>query len=161
MEKRPEPLRAARVAQFVEKPNRRRAEQYLASGDFLWNSGIFVWKADVLLEAAARHLPQVYRPLAAIREALDSPALAARVSEVFRDLESISIDYGVLEKAEDVWTVPAAFAWSDVGSWGAAAEIIPADAAGNHVARQRRSGMGPRQCRGRRGGASRHCGRHQ
>jgi mannose-1-phosphate guanylyltransferase len=131
--KRPEPFQAVRVEQFVEKPNRERAEQYLTSGEFLWNSGIFVWKADVLLAAAARHLPQVYQPLASLRDALDTASMTARVAAVFEKLESISIDYGVLEKAEDVWAVPAAFAWSDVGSWGAAADLLPADAAGNHV----------------------------
>lgn len=117
----------------MEKPDRARARRYVASGEFLWNSGIFVWKADVLLQAAARHLPQVYQCLASLRPALGRPAFAARARKVFRDIESVSVDYGIMEKAEDVWAIPAAFSWNDVGSWAAAPEILPADAAGNHV----------------------------
>ena len=131
--KRPDGLQAVRVEQFVEKPDLARAEQYVASGEFLWNSGIFVWKAEVLLKAAAQHLPQVYEPLASLRDAVDTPAFAARAVEVFRNIESVSVDYGIMEKAEDVWAVPAAFSWNDVGSWLAAADLLPADAAGNHV----------------------------
>ena len=131
--RRPAGLQAVRVEQFVEKPDRARAEQYVASGEFLWNSGIFVWKAAALLKAAAQHLPQVYEPLASLRDAVGTPALATRALKVFRNIESVSVDYGIMEKAEDVWAVPAAFSWSDVGSWSAAEDLIPADAAGNHV----------------------------
>jgi mannose-1-phosphate guanylyltransferase len=130
---RPDGFRPVRVEQFVEKPDQARAEQYVASGEFLWNSGIFVWKAAALLEAASRHLPQVYQPLASLRDAVGTPAFAARAVEVFRHIESVSVDYGIMEKAEDVWAIPAAFSWSDMGSWAAAAELLPADAAGNHV----------------------------
>jgi len=122
-----------RVEQFVEKPDRARAEQYVASGRYVWNSGIFVWQAKALLEAAARHLPQVYEPLARLRKVVDTPAFDSRVHEAFQHIESISVDYGIMEKAEDVWAVPATFSWNDLGSWLAAAELLPADASGNHV----------------------------
>jgi mannose-1-phosphate guanylyltransferase len=124
---------ALRVERFVEKPDRRRAEVYAASGRYLWNSGIFVWKAQTLLEAAARHLPQVYRPLSALADAAAAPGFPARARAAFKSISSTSIDYGVMEKAQDVWAVPAAFGWSDVGSWLAAADFLPRDPAGNHV----------------------------
>jgi mannose-1-phosphate guanylyltransferase len=127
---RAEPVR---VEQFVEKPDRARAEKYIASGRYVWNSGIFVWRVKAFLEAAARHLPQVCEPLAELCKVVDTPAFAFHVHQVFRHIESISVDYGIMEKAEDVWAVPATFSWNDLGSWLAAAELLPADAAGNHV----------------------------
>lgn len=128
----PDPREAARVEQFVEKPDRRRAEEYLASGRFLWNSGIFVWQTRMLLDAAARHLPGVYRPLAALGETVGTPEFAPRARRAFETIESVSVDYGIMEKAGDVWAVPAAFSWSDVGNWLTAAELLPSDDAGNH-----------------------------
>jgi mannose-1-phosphate guanylyltransferase len=130
---RPAGLRAVPVKRFVEKPDRARAARYVASGDFLWNSGIFVWRADVLLDAAERHLPQIYRPLASLRKVIGTRAFAPSARRAFRHIEAVSIDYGVMEKAKDVWAIPAAFSWSDVGSWTSVAELLPADAAKNHV----------------------------
>jgi len=130
---RPAAAEAVRVEQFVEKPDRRRAQEYVASGRFLWNGGIFVWKAETLLEAAARHLPEVHRPLAALADAVGTPAFAARARRAFEQIPPVSIDYGVMEKADDVWTVPATFQWNDVGGWPAIGDLVPADADGNHV----------------------------
>jgi len=122
-----------RVEQFVEKPDRARAEEYVASGRFLWNSGIFIWRTEALLAAASRHLPQVYGPIAALGQAVDTDAFAARAREAFERIESISVDYSIMEKTEDVWAVPAAFAWNDVGNWLTAADLFAADAGGNRV----------------------------
>jgi len=120
-----------RIEQFVEKPDLGRAEQYVASGRYLWNSGIFVWQSRVLLEAAARHLPQVYHPLAALDKVVDTEEFLPRAAEAFERIEAISVDYGIMEKADDVWAVPATFSWNDVGNWLTAAELLPADASGN------------------------------
>jgi len=121
------------IEQFVEKPDLGRAQQYVASGRFLWNSGIFVWQSRVLLEAAARHLPQVYHPLAALDKVVDTEEFLPRALEAFERIEAISVDYGIMEKADDVWAVPATFSWNDVGNWLAAAALLPADADGNRL----------------------------
>jgi mannose-1-phosphate guanylyltransferase len=124
-----------RVARFVEKPDRATAERYVAAGTFLWNSGMFAWRADVILEEMRRHLPEVVEALEGpAREAgpRPSPALAA----AYDALPGISIDYGIMEKAARVEVVPAPFSWDDVGSWRALERVHDADEDGN-VARGR------------------------
>jgi mannose-1-phosphate guanylyltransferase len=114
--------RAFRVARFREKPDRETAEKYLASGEFYWNGGIFVWRAKDLLAALDRHLPATG---AAVR--LEGEALA----RAYEALPKISIDFAVLEKHEDVAMIEADFEWSDVGSWNAVPPLVGTDAAGN------------------------------
>lgn len=114
--------RAFRVARFREKPDRATAEEYLRSGEYYWNGGIFVWRAQDLLDALERFLPAT---AAAVR--LEGEALAA----AYAGLPKISIDYAVLEKHERVITIEADFEWSDVGSWNALPPIIGTDAEGN------------------------------
>lgn len=121
------------VEQFVEKPDRARAEQYLASGRFLWNSGIFVWQTSALLEAAARHLPAMHGILSGLADAVGTAEFAVRATEAFERIEPLSIDYGIMEKADDVWAVPAAFKWDDVGGWLAAGDLLTPDAQGNRT----------------------------
>ncbi|MBK7645189.1 MAG: mannose-1-phosphate guanylyltransferase [Planctomycetes bacterium] len=104
-----------RVARFVEKPDRARAEQFLASGNFLWNAGIFVWSTRAILGALQRYLPDT---LAACAKLGPRPRLST-----FARLAADSIDTGVLERAENVRVVPVDFSWSDVGSWTALAEL--------------------------------------
>jgi mannose-1-phosphate guanylyltransferase len=107
--------RAAEVAAFIEKPDRARAEALLAGGGVLWNSGIFAWRVDTILAALRAHLPEVMRPL----EKAGGRGLAA----AYRRLPSISIDHGVMERADRVAVVRARFTWSDVGSWAAVAAL--------------------------------------
>jgi mannose-1-phosphate guanylyltransferase len=118
-----------RVERFVEKPSREKAAQFLAEGGYLWNSGMFIWRVDAILQALQRHLPQLVQEFEAVRAALADDARA--VAEVYPRLPSISIDVGVLEQAADVWVVPGDFGWSDVGSWRALSALLPADAQGN------------------------------
>jgi len=127
------PLVLQRVKQFVEKPDRAKAEQYAASGHYLWNSGMFIWRARTLLDAAKRHLPETYKELASAAAVLGEAAFPRRVLEVFQQINPVSIDYGIMEKADDVWCVPAAFAWNDIGGWLATGQFIAADDRGNHV----------------------------
>jgi mannose-1-phosphate guanylyltransferase len=117
-----------RVQRFTEKPDRERAAEFLRSGRYLWNSGIFVWKVSAIRTALARHLPDVARPLALLRRG-DVGAIAA----AYRDLPEQSIDYGVLEKADNVAVVAGDFGWDDIGSWTALLRLGPADADGNVV----------------------------
>ena len=131
--KRPQALEPMPVEKFVEKPDRARAEQYVASGRYFWNSGMFVWRAAELLEAAKRLAPAVYGPLADLGKSFATPAFPAELRRAFEAVQPISIDYAVMENSSNVWLVPAAFRWSDVGGWSAALELLPAAANGNHV----------------------------
>lgn len=120
-----------RALRFVEKPDARTAERYLASGDYLWNSGMFVWKVSSLRREIARHLPELHAVLEELAAAGDLEAMRAALPEVFRRAPKISIDYGVMEKSDQVYVVPAYFGWDDVGSWSAVERLRPRDEQGN------------------------------
>ncbi len=124
---------ARKVGAFVEKPNLETAKQYLASGDYLWNAGIFVFRVDVMLAAFAQHMPETSKPLAAIRAAWGSKRAASVLKSQFKKLTATSIDYGVAEKASNIAVVPAACGWSDVGSFNALPEVRKLDAHGNVI----------------------------
>jgi mannose-1-phosphate guanylyltransferase len=131
--RRPADAEAVPVLEFIEKPDAQRAAKFLASGQYLWNAGMFIWKAETLLDAARLHLPDVTKGLTPLAEFAGTPAFADRARQAFQAIPAISVDYGIMEKAEDVWSVPALFDWSDVGGWLAAADLLPADADGNCV----------------------------
>ncbi|HEX4449245.1 MAG TPA: sugar phosphate nucleotidyltransferase [Kofleriaceae bacterium] len=116
------------IARFVEKPDLATAERYVASGRYLWNAGIFCARAQRLLAELDRQLPETAK---AVREIANDPASAR---ERYQALPSVSIDHGVMEKAERVVTVPAAVGWDDVGSWAAIPAIRGADSHGNTIA---------------------------
>jgi mannose-1-phosphate guanylyltransferase len=118
------------VAGFVEKPDRARAEAYVASGEYLWNSGMFFLTAGRMLEEARRHLPALGLALDTF---LAAPNFAAAVSAGYAAVPSISIDHGIMEKAGGLRVVSAEFGWNDVGSWAALPKIRPTDAQGNVV----------------------------
>ena len=122
-----------KVARFVEKPDLSTAQSYLQSGDYLWNAGIFVFRARDMLDAIARHLPELSAALARLTGALASPpdAKEAAVREFFASCPSLSIDYGVMEKEQGLSVVPGDFGWSDLGSWQSAWELSPQDEQGN------------------------------
>lgn len=120
------------VRRFVEKPDRATAESYLASGEYYWNAGIFVFRARDMLSAFERHLPQMAEQL---RELSSSRASESEKdsaeAEFFQNCESISIDYGVMEKETSLSVVAGDFGWSDLGSWESAWELSEKDEAGN------------------------------
>ncbi|HEX9639321.1 MAG TPA: mannose-1-phosphate guanylyltransferase [Acidobacteriota bacterium] len=119
-----------RVARFCEKPDRSTAQAFLTAGNFLWNSGMFVWRASAFLSVCRRHLPEVVQALEPYAQV---PARSLESGLMFRyaDLPEISVDVGVMEQAEQVACVRGEFGWSDIGSWSALAEVLPADADGN------------------------------
>lgn len=122
------------VRRFYEKPNQERANEYFESGNFFWNSGMFVWKARVLIQEIEEYMPAMYTSLMEIQEAIGSPDEDKVLAEQFADMESISIDFGVLEHARNCAVIPAdSFGWSDVGSWDAWAEYFQRDSAQNMV----------------------------
>ncbi|MFW6039456.1 MAG: mannose-1-phosphate guanylyltransferase, partial [Gemmatimonadota bacterium] len=116
------------VRRFVEKPDAGTARRYLASGDYLWNSGIFVWRAADFLAAIRRHTPEIADALPAL-DGADGGTEA-----FFRAVRPISVDVGVLERAENVEVAPGDFAWDDVGTWSSLARTREPDADGNVVA---------------------------
>jgi mannose-1-phosphate guanylyltransferase len=116
-----------RTRRFVEKPNRRRAEQFVASGNFLWNSGMFFFLASRILEAIEQHLPGLGKELQRYDEAARNGNEAALVKETYAELPAVSIDHGIMEKLSAVSVVPGSFEWSDLGSWTSAWELAPQD----------------------------------
>jgi mannose-1-phosphate guanylyltransferase len=121
----------SRVLAFQEKPDLATAEGYLQSGRHLWNSGMFAWRAEVLLAEIAAHMPELSSGLEELSPHLGTAGQDQALAEVYPKLPSISVDYGVLEKSSRMRVVRADFGWSDVGSWDAMAEIWPSDPSGN------------------------------
>ena len=123
---------AYRVARFAEKPDLPTAERFLELGTHSWNSGMFIWTAGRLVEELSRHLPDLYAGLLEIDAALAADP-AADVAERWCRLPDVTIDYGIMERAERIAVLPAAIGWSDVGSWAAVYDVATQDRAGNAV----------------------------
>jgi mannose-1-phosphate guanylyltransferase len=123
--------RLHRVARFAEKPARADAEAWIASGEYAWNAGIFVWRAGTFLDALRASRPALAEPLAGLRWSGGDAGFERALDGVFPGLESISVDYAVMERAPNVLVLEAAFDWDDLGSWGAWARRQPRDADGN------------------------------
>jgi mannose-1-phosphate guanylyltransferase len=126
-----------KVERFFEKPSLERAEKYLEAGGYSWNSGMFVWRASVILKAFHDYLPQMYDGLMEIQQVLQrgpGAATSGRIDQIFSTFESISIDFGVLEHARNCVVVCAdQFGWNDVGSWDQWAQNFEADSDGNLI----------------------------
>jgi len=123
----------ARVKKFHEKPELPKAKRYVAAGNYFWNSGMFFWRCDALLDELRKHLPKTATILASLPK-YGSSRYAAALADSFPRCENISIDFAVLEKAKDVHGVPAAdFGWNDVGSWNAVYELQDRDDDGNAI----------------------------
>jgi mannose-1-phosphate guanylyltransferase len=116
---------------FVEKPDLKTAEQYLASGDYFWNAGMFVWRVPVVERAFRQHAAELHGGLSGIEETARTKGWEAALAAGYPELKKISVDYALMEKSTNVVVVPATFDWDDVGAWPAVANHFPADAAGN------------------------------
>ena len=124
------------VDRFVEKPDEKRTLLFIKEGNYLWNSGIFFFRVDVILNQIGKYLPNLYQGLAEINGVLDGDQYPATLERVYSNLESISIDYGIMERtSEPAYTITGNFGWSDVGSWQALFELKgdQRDANGNMV----------------------------
>ncbi len=118
---------AFEVKSFKEKPDVQKANEYIQQGNFFWNSGIFLWSTNVILEAMENYLPDLFNGLMEIQDYMGLPEEQNIVEEQFKTFKKISIDYGIMEKANNVLCVKARFAWDDVGNWTALERYYPKD----------------------------------
>jgi len=121
------------VRRFVEKPPLDEALRYLDEGNYFWNSGMFIWRADVILREIKTHLPALHSSLMKISFNDDVWVLSDledQIRDIYRQVESVSIDYGVMEKSSQVQVIPVEMGWSDVGSWSALPEVVQPDVNG-------------------------------
>lgn len=115
------------VKQFREKPNLEKAKEYLASGDYLWNSGIFIWSLEAINEAFRMHLPEVAEIFAQGEGKIGTKEEGGWIADNFPKCPNISVDYGIMEKADNVYVIPSSFGWSDLGTWGSLYELSDKD----------------------------------
>ncbi len=120
-----------RVERFIEKPAPELAEKMLASGRYCWNSGMFVWRVDRILEEFRSQMPDLYRQLLTVEAALDRPDFKDELLRVWGQVGEQTIDYGVMENARNLVVIPVDIGWIDIGSWASLAELLPADHDGN------------------------------
>jgi mannose-1-phosphate guanylyltransferase len=126
-----------KVKTFTEKPNTELAKSFISSGEFLWNSGLFITTAAVMNAAFQKHLPDIHQIFESGKNLLDSPAEPQFLEQAYTRCTNISIDYGIIEKASNVSVIPSEFGWSDLGTWGSLYENMHHDAGGNAVVGKR------------------------
>lgn len=122
-----------KVQQFVEKPNRQKAGEYVQSGEYLWNSGMFVWKTSVILQDIERFLPRLYDKLMELEPYIGTEEEQEVLARLYPQMDSISIDYGIMERSNSVLVLPGDFGWNDVGSWDSLETLYDQDPSGNTV----------------------------
>ncbi len=120
-----------KVKTFTEKPSPDLAKKFLESGDFLWNSGIFIWSAGSIIKSFSSHLPEIGQLFGEKKELLNTSRERSFISRIYPSCKNISIDYGIMEKARNVYTLPAEFGWSDLGTWGSLYTHLEHDGDGN------------------------------
>lgn len=123
-----------KVKTFTEKPNLELAKTFVASGDFLWNAGIFVWQVNTIITAFEKYLPEMYEVFFAEKEKFNTPDEEKSLNEIYPLCTNISIDFGIMEKADNVYVIPSSFGWSDLGTWNSAYENLGKDISGNAIA---------------------------
>ncbi|WP_026835014.1 mannose-1-phosphate guanylyltransferase [Eubacterium xylanophilum] len=125
--------RAYGVEQFVEKPDLATAQAYLQDESYLWNSGMFVWKVSTILKKIEDYMPDMYKGLSNIGEAIGTDSQEIVLEKEFENMQAESIDYGIMEKSDNIFVIPGTFGWDDVGSWLAVGRIRPTNEYGNAV----------------------------
>jgi len=116
-----------KVKQFTEKPNLETAIKFVDSGEYLWNAGIFIWSVNSIVESFKKQLPDMFTLFAKGEDAYNTDAEADFIENNYGDAENISIDFGILEKADNVHTLPVDFGWNDLGTWGSLYNKLPKD----------------------------------
>ncbi len=123
-----------KVKTFTEKPDRELAKTFVASGDFLWNAGIFVWQVKNIIKAFEKLLPEMHEVFDNEKANFNTKNENEAIERIYPQCINISIDYGIMEKAENVYVIPSSFGWSDLGTWASAYETIEKDYLDNAVA---------------------------
>jgi len=123
-----------KVKTFTEKPDLEIAKTFIASGDFLWNAGIFAWKASTILAAFEKHQPEMFELFDQQRALFNTAKEHQAITKIYPQCINISIDIAIMEKADNVYVIPSSFGWSDLGTWNSAYENIEKDYLGNAVA---------------------------
>jgi mannose-1-phosphate guanylyltransferase len=121
-----------KVSRYVEKPDLKKAMEYLAEGNYFWNGGIFVWRADAVMRGIERYMPDLYSGLIQINDSYRENR-EEEVNRIFKTLPKKSIDYGLMEKADNVLMIPSRFAWDDVGAWSSLKRVYEPDESGNYI----------------------------
>ncbi|MDE6666645.1 MAG: NTP transferase domain-containing protein [Ruminococcus sp.] len=124
---------AYKVERFVEKPDLRTAKKYLSSGKYLWNSGMFVWQVSAIEECFRQFMPEVYSGAEKIGQSFGTDSFETTLETEYNKFPSESIDFGIMEKASDIYTIPASFGWDDVGNWLAVERINDTDDHHNYI----------------------------
>jgi mannose-1-phosphate guanylyltransferase len=119
------------VDKFREKPNKELAEKYIKQTNFYWNAGIFIWNVNTIINAFRVYQPEISEIFEDMLSYYNTPKEAELIKERFPQCESISVDYAILENAEEIYVFPADFGWSDVGTWRSLQKSLPTDANGN------------------------------
>lgn len=122
-----------KVERFMEKPVLEKAVEYVANGDYLWNAGIFIWRAESITNAFQKYAPEIHQLFAKGNEVYNTDAEALFIAEHYPKSPNISIDYAILEKATNVFTIPADIGWSDLGTWASLHEVAEKDGFNNSV----------------------------
>jgi mannose-1-phosphate guanylyltransferase len=135
-----------KVKSFTEKPNLEMAKTFISSGDFLWNAGIFTWKVKNLVAAFEQHLPEIYEVFAAEKEKFNTHQETEAIERIYPQCTNISIDFGVMEKADNVYVIPASFSWSDLGTWKSAWDNMEKDYFGNAVTGKKVMAVDAKNC---------------
>jgi mannose-1-phosphate guanylyltransferase len=117
---------------FTEKPDLEKAKEFLASGEFSWNSGMFIWKAQQAMDEYQRLQPEMYEQLQEIAKTVDTPDFEEKLASVWDNMRSIPIDIAIMEQAKNITVIPVDIGWNDIGSWAALFEVLKLDKFGNH-----------------------------
>ncbi|PPK85487.1 mannose-1-phosphate guanylyltransferase [Neolewinella xylanilytica] len=125
-----------RVKRFAEKPDLETAKSFLRSGDYLWNAGIFIWRAKTILDAYEQYAPEIYALLSQGLNYYNTEEEQSFIDEFYPQTPSISVDYAIMENAANIFTIPAQFGWSDLGAWGALYQESSKDEDGNVITGQ-------------------------
>ncbi len=123
-----------KVKTFTEKPDLELAKTFLASGDFLWNAGIFVWQTKNIISAFEKYLPEMHEVFDAEKTLFNTNEEKTAIEKIYPQCVNLSIDYGIIEKADNVYVIPSSFGWSDLGAWGSVYENLEKDNMANAVA---------------------------
>jgi mannose-1-phosphate guanylyltransferase len=117
---------------FTEKPNLEKALEFLASGEYSWNSGMFIWKAEQAMNEFKRQQPEMYDQFAEIAKAVDTPEFEETLDSAWDNVKGTSVDFAIMEHAENITVIPVDIGWNDIGSWSALFDVLKLDRNGNH-----------------------------